>query len=178
MTAQYLLFRVDDRLLHGQVALGWGARLRPRAYVLADDRLAADPAAAALYESAAPDGVSVVILSVAALTAALEDPAARARLPRTEESILLVRTLAAGVTLVRAGVSGPLVLGGLHFKDGAREVLPYAFLSAADAEVVEALAREGRELVAHDLPGNERVGAERLREAVRRVFGTSATDAA
>ncbi len=178
MTVRYLLFRVDDRLLHGQVTLGWGSRLRPRAYLLADDRLAADPAAAALYESAVPEGVAVVILSVNALLAALDDPSARARLPRTEESILLVRTLADGVTLLRAGVSGPLVLGGLHFRDGAREVLPYAFLSAADAELIEALAREGRELVAHDLPGNERVGSEKLRDAVRRVFGRIGTDAA
>ncbi|MEZ4655237.1 MAG: PTS sugar transporter subunit IIB [Candidatus Eisenbacteria bacterium] len=34
--ASYLWFRVDDRLLHGQVTLGWGRHLDPDVYLLAD----------------------------------------------------------------------------------------------------------------------------------------------
>jgi hypothetical protein len=35
-----VLFRVDERLVHGQVTVGWGMRLRPALYVTVDDALA------------------------------------------------------------------------------------------------------------------------------------------
>ena len=31
------LFRLDDRLIHGQVVIGWGIKLNPDKYVIIDD---------------------------------------------------------------------------------------------------------------------------------------------
>ena len=31
------LFRLDDRLIHGQVVIGWGIKLNPDQYVIIDD---------------------------------------------------------------------------------------------------------------------------------------------
>ena len=38
-----VLFRVDERLIHGQVVIGWGHELRPERYVVVDDDLAESP---------------------------------------------------------------------------------------------------------------------------------------
>ena len=34
-----VLFRVDERLLHGQVVIGWGNQLRPDRYLVVDEKL-------------------------------------------------------------------------------------------------------------------------------------------
>ena len=38
----WLLHRVDDRLIHGQVVIAWGGRMRPRRIWVVDDASAAD----------------------------------------------------------------------------------------------------------------------------------------
>lgn len=150
----FLLFRVDDRLLHGQVALGWGGPLGARAYLLGDDRLAADPDAGALFGAAAPPEcvVRVVPVAEAAGGAGLEP----------ERTILLVRGVAEAATLLRGGVRGPLNLGGLHGHAGARMLLPYLFLTAEEERILGDLAREGHTIHAQDLPRSPRFELARI----------------
>ncbi|HIC54769.1 MAG TPA: PTS N-acetylgalactosamine transporter subunit IIB, partial [Gemmatimonadetes bacterium] len=40
MTVSIVLFRIDERLIHGQVVIGWGHQLRPDRYAVVDDDLA------------------------------------------------------------------------------------------------------------------------------------------
>ena len=35
-----VLYRVDERLIHGQVVIGWGSQLQPSRYLVVDDALA------------------------------------------------------------------------------------------------------------------------------------------
>lgn len=145
---EFLLFRVDDRLLHGQVALGWGGPLGARAYLLADDRLAADPDAEMLYAAAAPSGCTVRVVPVA--------EAAQAAGLGAPHTILLVRGVTEAAALLRGGVPGPLNLGGLHAHAGARAFLPYLYLTTAEEHLLAALAREGYVVFAQDLPRSPR----------------------
>jgi mannose/fructose/N-acetylgalactosamine-specific phosphotransferase system component IIB len=150
----FLLFRVDDRLLHGQVALGWGGPLGTRAYLLADDRLAADAEAEMLYAAAAPPGCIVRVVPVAeAGDGAGLDPA---------RTILLVRGVVEAAALLRNGVPGPLNLGGLHGHTGARALLPYLYLTVAEERLLADLAREGFAVHAQDLPGSPRHPLSRI----------------
>ncbi len=146
----YLLFRVDDRLLHGQVMLGWGRCLEPRYYLLADASLAGNPKAAALYRLAAPEGCDVFILPPADVV--------RGDVPRPDPAatVLLVSGLKDAAFLLRAGVPGPLDLGGLHSRAGAREVLPYVFLTEEDSALLAELLSEGFQVHGQDLPQNPR----------------------
>ena len=153
----FLLFRVDDRLLHGQVALGWGRPLRARAFLIADDDLARDAQAALLYEAAAPEGAEVRITLVAETDRAIREAQfVRAR------TILIVRGLAQAAALLRAGLAGPVNLGGIHLRPGAREFLPYLFLTPEDESLLRDLIDEGHALHAQDLPGNPRHEARDL----------------
>lgn len=146
----YRLFRVDDRLLHGQVALGWGRVLRPRHYIVVDEAISRDPQAAAFYELAAPEDTSVLVLSPAQFL----QPAGP--LPDPRQSVLLVRSIAVAALLLRSGVPGPLNLGGMHAHAGAREIYPFFFLNPEEEDLAAALASEGFELFAQDLPQNPR----------------------
>jgi mannose/fructose/N-acetylgalactosamine-specific phosphotransferase system component IIB len=140
----YLWFRIDDRLLHGQVALGWGRHLAPRAYLLVDDDLAADETSAAIFALAAPADVTVTVV----------DQDAALRMIPEEHTIVLVRSVAAAARLVRGGVRGPVNLGGVHRHEGAEQYLPYLFLDRTERDLLRELMEEGVEFVVQDLPEN------------------------
>lgn len=146
--APYLLFRIDDRLLHGQVSLGWGTRLAPRAYLIADDETAGDPLARSMYEAAHAGGARVVCATIDAVLEGDEG------LPPPERTVLLVRSVDMAARLLRGGIPGPVNVGGLHLKPGARERLGFLFLTESDERILAALLAERFELYAQDLPTN------------------------
>jgi mannose/fructose/N-acetylgalactosamine-specific phosphotransferase system component IIB len=147
---EYRLFRVDDRLLHGQVTLGWGRRLGSCRFVLADDRLASHPEEASLYAFSAPPGSDVIVIAPDDLLAE------RTPLPPPVESVLLVRDLRTAALLLRGGVPGPLDLGGIHMHEGARQIFTFLFLTAEEEGLVSDLLGEGHAVYAQDLPTNRK----------------------
>lgn len=58
------IIRIDDRLLHGQVAYSWKAALGYEAIVIANDGAANDPIRKSALQLAKPDGVRIAIRSV------------------------------------------------------------------------------------------------------------------
>jgi hypothetical protein len=60
----WVLHRIDDRLIHGQVLVAWGQRLDPERIWVVDDGVAASPWERDLFREAAP-GVDVHVLTVA-----------------------------------------------------------------------------------------------------------------
>lgn len=140
--------RVDDRLVHGQVVVGWGQPLDLRFLVIVDDALASSPWEQELYRLAAPPELDVRFATV--------DEAARtwARwCAEDQPGLLLTADIA---TMGRLAESVPalrrVTLGGLHAGPGRRERLRYVFLDDADADRLRALAARGVEVVAQDLP--------------------------
>ena len=71
----WLLHRVDDRLIHGQVVVAWGQRLRPVRIWVADDASAADEWERELLATVAP-GIEVHVVPVAEAAAAYAGEAA------------------------------------------------------------------------------------------------------
>ncbi len=57
------LFRIDDRLIHGQVVVGWGQPLHVGFIVLVDDAVRASPWEQDLYRMGVPSDVEVVAMN-------------------------------------------------------------------------------------------------------------------
>ena len=145
-----LLARIDDRLIHGQVAHGWGRALRPTLLVIVSDSLRADPDRADLYLFAVPEGARGRVVSVAEAL----DPAFRNEVD-AERTILLFAGPEDALRLVEGGFPiRELNVGGLHHAPGRREVLPYVFLDDADRARLRSLQRLGVRVHAQDLPSN------------------------
>jgi len=145
-----LLARIDDRLIHGQVAHGWGRALRPTLLAIVSDSLRADPDRADLYLFAVPEGARGRVVSVAE---ALE-PAFRNEVD-AERTILLFAGPEDALRLVEGGFPiQELNVGGIHHAPGRREVLPYVFLDDADRARLRSLQRLGVRVHAQDLPSN------------------------
>src|ERR1051325_3089202 len=59
------LYRIDDRLIHGQVVVGWGKRLNVGFIVLVDDAVRASTWEQELYRMGVPPDIDVVFASTA-----------------------------------------------------------------------------------------------------------------
>ena len=143
----WILVRVDDRLIHGQVLIAWGGRMRPARIFVADDAIAASDWERELLVSAAPD-TEVRVDSIAATAAAWGEEAAAGG-----GAFLLVRDLPGALALHRAGANfDRLNLGGLHYAPGKTKVNEYVYLDDADREAARALAARGVTLEVQDVP--------------------------
>ena len=145
----WLLHRVDDRLIHGQVVVAWGGRLRPARIWVVDDAAAASPWERDLLTSAAPDvEVRVVTVAEAAAGYAAEQAAAGG-------AFLIARDLETALALVEAGAAIPtLTLGGLHYAPGKTKVNEYVYLDAADRDRARRLLGRGVTLEVQDVPAS------------------------
>lgn len=143
----WILHRVDDRLIHGQVVVAWGMRLGPARIVVADDDSAANDWERELLESAVPDAT----VRVVSLAAAAAGYSAEASAPGG--AFLLVRSLTAALALVEAGAAVPAFnLGGIHYAPGRTKVNEYLYLDARDRAAARALLARGVRLEAQDVP--------------------------
>jgi PTS system mannose-specific IIB component/fructoselysine and glucoselysine-specific PTS system IIB component len=142
------LYRIDDRLIHGQVVVGWGHPMELALIALVDDAIAASPWEQELYRLAVPEEIEVVFASV--------DEAARmhaqwAADPR--HAILLTATVAAMCRLAGLVPAIRAVnLGGVHQGAGRTERLRYLYLTPDEEKSLAALAVRGVEVTARDVP--------------------------
>ena len=149
-----VLYRIDERLLHGQVVMGWGPELRPDHYLVVDDELATSEWEQDLYRLGLPEAASAEFLSVEAAGDRLEALAAE-----PGHTVVLTRTVSAMTGLAAGGaLSGCEVnVGGVHHAEGRTERLPYVFLGAEEEEGLKALEDAGVVVSAQDLPSSRPV---------------------
>jgi PTS system mannose-specific IIB component/fructoselysine and glucoselysine-specific PTS system IIB component len=156
------LARVDDRLVHGQVLLGWGRAMRAVRILVVDDELAADPWEREMVLGLAGD-IGIEILPIAEAPARLAAEAARAG-----AAIVLFRSPRTALSALAAGAPlEALNLGGLHFAPGKARVLDYVYLDAADREALAAIAARGVRVSAQDVPAARPVALAELLDAGR-----------
>lgn len=154
-----LLFRVDERLIHGQVVVGWGNHLDPDRYVVVDDALAVSEWEQELYGLGVPEDAEAAFVSVEEARSALAGWKASPR-----RTVVLTRDLETMLELARGGrLEGERVnVGGIHHAAGREKVLDYVYLSDDDRGRLRALEAEGVRVSARDLPGSSRVELSRL----------------
>ena len=154
-----LLFRVDDRLIHGQVVVGWGSRLDPDRYVVVDDALAEATWEQELYALGVPEDTSVEFASVEEARDSIEEWA-----ESPQKTIVLFRDLESVERLSKGGElrGRELNLGGIHHKPGSTRVLSYLYLDEEDRERLRTLEDRKIDVTARDLPGSAQIGLGRL----------------
>ncbi len=152
-----VLNRIDDRLIHGQVVVGWGQPLDVRFIVLVDDTVAASEWEQELYRMGVPPEMEVRFHSAA-------DAAGHLDAYRTEAraGILLTGDIATMHRLVvEAGVRDVNV-GGIHHRAGRVPHLRYVFLTPAEQAALREIAAQGAVVTAQDVPAARAVPLEEL----------------
>lgn len=146
------LLRIDDRLLHGQVTQGWVPVLGSKLIVIANDEVAGDEWLSRLFCEAAPPGARVSILGVREAAESLEEFGSEG-----SATIVLVKSASDAVRFVeRAAGVKRVNVGGMHYEDGKKELLPYLFVDERDESALRRLIEMGLEVEAQDVPGGKR----------------------
>lgn len=153
------LFRIDDRLIHGQVVVGWGQTLGIAFIVLADDEVRANDWEQELYRMGVPPSVGVIFASVDEAAAQLPAWQADAR-----RSIVLTGDVGSMARLAAKsnGAIKRVNVGGVHYREGRRERLRYVYLTDEEAAALARMAGNGVEVSAQDVPTGTRVGVAEL----------------
>jgi mannose/fructose/N-acetylgalactosamine-specific phosphotransferase system component IIB len=144
-----VLCRVDDRLLHGQVVLGWGQPLGIDQIILVDDQVSASEWEQDLYRMSVTPNIEVRFVSVAEASAHLAEWQGNGR-----RGLLLTGDVE---TIAALHSADPITvhhinLGGIHHRAGRRERLPYLYLTDEELRSLEALEAKGADITAQDLP--------------------------
>jgi len=143
----WTLVRVDDRLIHGQVVIAWGARLTPQRIWVVDDASAASAWERDLLTSGAP-GVDVRVVTVAEAGAGWAEET-----HAVGGAFLIVRDLRTAWALRMAGGAFPVLnLGGLHYAPGKTKVNEYVYLDDEDRAIARRLIADGIRLEVQDVP--------------------------
>jgi mannose/fructose/N-acetylgalactosamine-specific phosphotransferase system component IIB len=142
------LYRIDDRLIHGQVVVGWGQPHNIRFLVLVDDLVASSDWEKELYRMAVPPEMEIYFADV---DSAIRDHQRYAADPRP--GILITGDIASMLRLVK-GVKaiGSVNLGGIHHRAGRVEKVRYVFLTPDEENQLRALEASGVEVTAQDVP--------------------------
>ena len=154
-----VLFRVDERLIHGQVVVGWGERLNMDRIVVVDDDLSGSPWEQELYCLGVPPAVDAIFTDV---------EEARRNIPNWRNEprriVVLVRDLGTLGRLAEGDVldGEDINLGGIHFAPGRERVLPFLFLSPDERQILRRVAQNGAQIAARDLPGSRSVTLDEL----------------
>ncbi len=149
-----VLYRIDDRLIHGQVVVGWGRPLDVGFLVLVDDEVAASDWEQELYRMGVPPEMDVYFHAV--------DDAARAHAayradPRpgillTGNVDAMARFAAAARAADPAGAPRAVNVGGLHHRPGRVPRMRYVFLDGDEERALRDLAATGVAVTAQDVP--------------------------
>ena len=144
----FILVRVDDRLIHGQVTVAWGAWLSPEHTILVSDEIACCDWKCALYTETDSMGVPVSIVTRECFAEGL-----KAGKWDEERTVVIVENPRDLLALIRSGLDVAEVnIGGMHYAEGKRELLPYVFVNDDDVAAMREIMAGGIKLTARDVP--------------------------
>jgi PTS system mannose-specific IIB component/fructoselysine and glucoselysine-specific PTS system IIB component len=143
-----VLYRIDDRLIHGQVVVGWGQPLDLEFIVLVDDTVAASDWEQELYRMGVPPEMEVYFHTVADAIAAPPKYQGDKR-----PGLLLTGDIPTMQKLVEARSIPTVNVGGIHSKPGRTQRMRYVFLTQEEAQELRAIAAKGAVVTAQDVPG-------------------------
>jgi mannose/fructose/N-acetylgalactosamine-specific phosphotransferase system component IIB len=146
------LTRIDDRLMHGQVAFTWTPALGIDCIIVANDKVAKDEFQKMTMGLAKPAGIKLLIKSLQDAVAFLNDEK-----NKHLKILLLINcvkdafTLSAAVAEIRS-----INFGGIRGKEGSRLVSKAIALTPEDIVIIRELISKGIDLEVRQVPTDKK----------------------
>ena len=151
------LTRIDNRLIHGQVASQWTRETKADILLVASDETAADKFRQELMNMAAPAGVTTMYVPVDDVKKVLEEKCGDKRV------MILVANPLDAKRLQEAGVKiERLNIGNMHMAEGKHQVATTVAVDDTDKAYLKQLADNGAELFIQRVPGSPEEPLEKL----------------
>ena len=142
-----LLTRIDNRMIHGQVATQWSSYLGANLLLVANDKVAADPMRQGLMDMAAPTGAQTRYFTIEKTINVIGKAADRQLI------FIICENPQDVVKLVEGGVPIKKVnIGNMHMAEGKRQVAGVVAVDDADVAAFRRLQELGVELEIQKVP--------------------------
>lgn len=142
------LFRIDHRLLHGQVGFSWVRSIGADCILIADDDSATDSLKLATLRLAKPQGIKLVVKtvedSIKAITSGVTD---KYKLLIVTGSVADAKRVCDAIPEIKS-----VNLGGIKKREGTRQVSQAIFLLPEEEDMLHELAGRGIELEIRQVP--------------------------
>ena len=158
MSNSSVIWRIDDRLIHGQVIIGWCSQLPIKKLIVCDDDIANNEWEKNLLLMAAPPDIDSKIYTTSEISKLANE--------WINEKILVLVLLKSPFVLkklIEMGVEIETVnVGGIHYRQDRKEYLSYLFLSEEEIDIFLGLINQGIKFICQDLPTSSKINLEKL----------------
>ncbi len=155
------LTRIDDRLLHGQVAFTWVPALTANCLIIANDKVAKDEFMKLTLGLAKPVGTRLLIMSLKDAATFLNDEK-----NKNQHILLIINSVKDAYTL---SVDVPQIrsvnFGGLRSKEGSKLISKAIAITEDDLLYIKKLVSKGIELEIRQVPTDSKQLVESLIES-------------
>ncbi|MHC5250789.1 mannose/fructose/sorbose PTS transporter subunit IIB [Listeria kieliensis] len=147
------LARIDDRLIHGQVATVWTKETKAERIIVINDAVSRDEFRKTLLIQAAPPAVKVNVIDVAKAIRVYQNPQYA-----TTPVLLLFTNPMDVLTLVKSGVAILSVnIGGMAFRAGKNQITNAVSVDETDKMAFRELHKRGIELEIRKVASDSKV---------------------
>ena len=154
----YVLVRVDTRLLHGQVATGWTRSTNPDRIIVVSDTVCHDKLRTNMIKQAAPSGVKVHVIPIENMVKANNDP----RFGATH-AMLLFESVSDALAAIKAGVDVKEInLGSSAYKEGKVNVTKALSFDQTDVDAIKELKALGIKFDVRGVPSDNPANVDDL----------------
>ncbi|SFA81773.1 mannose/fructose/sorbose PTS transporter subunit IIB [Clostridium frigidicarnis] len=139
---QIVLSRIDDRLIHGQVATIWSKETGCNRIIVVSDEVAKDTLRKSLLVQVAPPGIKAHVLTIDKMVEIYKNPKYN-----SFKSLLLFTNPTDVLRIVEGGVDIKTVnIGGMSYKEGKKQITSAVSVNDEDIESFKKLDAKGIEL--------------------------------
>lgn len=144
------ILRIDDRLIHGQVVAGWARPLGIEELIIASDTISKDDWTCNAYKLAVPENIVFHCYDIESCIRYLKNSMDKKRI-----MVIVEKTLDA-YNLVKNGLGvSEIYIGGLGYREGARSIATFIYLSPEDIDVLVKLHELGVKIIGKQLPNSQ-----------------------
>lgn len=148
------VLRVDDRLLHGQVAVAWTNYFKVDTILIANDKLITDEAMKVAFKLAAPPETTLSMKSLDGAVAVINNPKHESRV-----IMVITKNLQDAEYLCQRTSSSvkDILIGGLRSGTGKKQVDMNSYLDDADIHTLENLNKMSVSIVMQADPTSKKL---------------------
>jgi len=152
------LTRIDDRLVHGQVAFTWVPALGVNSLIVANDKVAKDEFLKMTLNLAKPAGTKLLVKSIAEAVSFLND----AKNDGLKILVLVNNIKDAAALATQVAEIKSVNIGGLRLKEGAKLISKAVGVNEDDIIILRELLSKGVELEIRQVPTDSKQMVESL----------------
>lgn len=147
-------FRVDDRLIHGQIVTAWINHLNTKSIIVADDEASTNSLSLMLFEMAIPKGINLKVLSVSdsiPLINSLE-----------EDVMLICGSLKSAAEIIRNSDLKELNIGNINATKERKKIAMSLWLTEEEKDLVRELLTSGTDVFYQTVPSEKKLRLKNL----------------